>query len=230
MFQKLNSSGKKYIIISIILIFFQSALLFISAGNIYILRYWLFVIIQLGYIVFSLVILYFKTPELLNERGKKKEEALGWDVKLVKIINIQMVFILPVLIGLDYRLFWSYFNYYFLIPGFLLYAFSNLLVLQAMMKNKFFETNIRIQSDREHKIIKEWPYSFVRHPGYLGTILWLISVPFILGSLVGLLFSNLIIAAFILRTYHEDKFLAKELHGYKEYQKEIKYKLFPGIW
>jgi len=228
--QRLNSSGKKYIILTIVLILFQSGLLFISAGKVSIFRYWLFVTIQLVYIIFSFVILYFTNPELLNVRGEKKEDAKKWDIILVKIANILMIFFLPVIIGLDYRNKWLYLNLYYLIPGFFLYVFSNVLVLSSMIANVHFETNVRIQNERNHEIIKSWPYNFVRHPGYLGTILWLCGVPLILGSLCGLFFSMIISLVFIYRTKREDKFLANKLDGYNQYQNEVLYKLIPGIW
>jgi len=34
----------------------------------------------------------------------------------------------------------------------------------------------------------------------------------------------------IIRTNYEDKFLQKELTGYAEYCKEVKYRLVPFVW
>ena len=34
----------------------------------------------------------------------------------------------------------------------------------------------------------------------------------------------------IIRIIHEEKFLEKELNGYKEYKKKVKYRIIPFIW
>ena len=34
----------------------------------------------------------------------------------------------------------------------------------------------------------------------------------------------------IIRTEKEDRMLQEELPGYKEYNREVKYRLLPGVW
>ncbi len=149
----------------------------------------------------------------------------------MRMYNISAVFILPVVIGLDAGRFqWSYLNYYFLIPGYLLYIFSNILVIWAMMENKHFEATVRIQKDRGHKVITSGPYKLVRHPGYLAGIIYVIGLPMILGSVYGFIASAAAILIIIIRTGLEDKTLKNELEGYVEYSKKVKYRLIPGIW
>jgi protein-S-isoprenylcysteine O-methyltransferase Ste14 len=99
-----------------------------------------------------------------------------------------------------------------------------------MYINKFFSSVVRIQKDRGHKVIQDGPYKYVRHPGYVGIFFLAPAVPLILGSIWGLIPSGLFIIAIIIRTYLEDKTLHKELEGYKEYAKKVKYRLIPGIW
>jgi protein-S-isoprenylcysteine O-methyltransferase Ste14 len=40
----------------------------------------------------------------------------------------------------------------------------------------------------------------------------------------------LTIIAFVIRTALEDKTLQKELDGYSDYVKQVRYRLIPGIW
>ena len=56
------------------------------------------------------------------------------------------------------------------------------------------------------------------------------AMPLILGSLYA--FFILLAYPFIIakRIKHEEAFLAKELAGYTEYQKKVKYRLIPWIW
>jgi protein-S-isoprenylcysteine O-methyltransferase Ste14 len=63
-----------------------------------------------------------------------------------------------------------------------------------------------------------------------GIILGILSTPLALGSFIALIFSGLIMILFIIRTYLEDKTLQNELPGYKEYIKEVHYRLVPGLW
>jgi protein-S-isoprenylcysteine O-methyltransferase Ste14 len=65
--------------------------------------------------------------------------------------------------------------------------------------------------------------------GFIGILLF-ISLPLVLGSLVGLIPGCLSILLLIIRTHLEDMTLQKELPGYKQYSMKVKYKLLPGVW
>jgi protein-S-isoprenylcysteine O-methyltransferase Ste14 len=99
-----------------------------------------------------------------------------------------------------------------------------------MMVNTHFETTVRIQNDRGHKVITDGPYKMVRHPGYVGAILWVVATPLIIGSIVGLIPAVIACFVLIIRTLFEDSTLHRELDGYAEYAGKIKYRLLPGIW
>jgi protein-S-isoprenylcysteine O-methyltransferase Ste14 len=89
---------------------------------------------------------------------------------------------------------------------------------------------VRIQEERGHKVAQSGPYRFVRHPGYVGYILFTLATPICLASLWALIPAGLISALLILRTTLEDKTLLEELPGYKEYTLTVKHRLIPGIW
>jgi len=74
------------------------------------------------------------------------------------------------------------------------------------------------------------PYKYVRHPMYAGVVVWLFCLPLALGSLYALIPSVVMSILVIIRTSLEDKTLKKELAGYEEYSKEVKYRLLPGVW
>ena len=117
-----------------------------------------------------------------------------------------------------------------MIPGYLLYISSNILLIWAMALNRHFEATVRIQKDRGHKVITSGPYKIIRHPGYLSAILWAIGLPMILGSVYGFIPSAAAIIVIVIRTGLEDRTLLNELEGYTEYSKKVKYRLIPGIW
>ena len=73
-------------------------------------------------------------------------------------------------------------------------------------------------------------YGIVRHPMYAVTILLFLTMPLILGSIIS--FIIFLIYPFIIgkRIKNEEEVLEKDLKGYTEYKKKVKYKLIPFIW
>ena len=99
-----------------------------------------------------------------------------------------------------------------------------------MIMNPHFESTVRIQKDRGHKVITSGPYRIVRHPGYLAGVLYILSVPLIMGSFFTFIPVGMYILLMITRTILEDKTLQKELNGYSEYVQKMRYKRFPWVW
>jgi len=114
--------------------------------------------------------------------------------------------------------------------GLILMALGQLLFTWAMVSNPFFSTAVRIQIDRGHTVASGGPYRYVRHPGYVGYIVFLLATPLIFGSLWGLLPAAITGMLFIVRTALEDKTLLQELDGYKEYAQRVRYRLLPPLW
>jgi len=112
----------------------------------------------------------------------------------------------------------------------MLIAVSSILLNWAMIVNPHFEPTVRIQKDRGHKVITSGPYNIVRHPGYLAGILFILSIPLMIGSVFTFIPAGIYVFLVTVRTWLEDKTLQEELDGYSEYAERIKYRLFPGIW
>src|SRR5690606_25905194 len=101
--------------------------------------------------------------------------------------------------------------------------------LFAQKQNKFFSSTVRIQSDRNHTVCDTGLYKIVRHPAYLGSIIQAAGFPLLFGSLWSIFPVVLLIVLNIVRTSLEDKTLKKELNGYTEYSRKIRYKIFPYV-
>ena len=65
---------------------------------------------------------------------------------------------------------------------------------------------------------------------YSVTILLFLSMPLILGSLISFFIFLIYPIIIIFRIQNEEKVLEKDLKGYKEYKKKVKYRLIPFIW
>ena len=230
--RKLNKFGLKVLVGTFLGPFIQVALLFISAGRVNIPVGWVYLVVSFVGMFGGIMLVYKANPELLNHRGQweKKKDTKPWDKVLLIAFGITGFYILPVVTGLDIRFQWSYFGIHFTIAGIVLFLVGSVIINWAMIVNTHFETTVRIQNERGHKVITAGPYKMVRHPGYVGAILWAVATPLIIGSVVGLIPAGIACFVLIIRTWLEDKTLHSELNGYIEYVGRVKYRLFPGIW
>jgi protein-S-isoprenylcysteine O-methyltransferase Ste14 len=138
---------------------------------------------------------------------------------------------MPVVAGLDVgRFHWSNLDFAFVFPGVVLLILSTFLLNWAMAVNPFFEPTVRIQKDRDHKVIANGPYNIVRHPGYLAGLAYIFSAPLIIGSVFAFVPAGVYMILVLVRTSLEDRTLCEELIGYTEYSKKVRYRLFPWIW
>jgi len=171
-------------------------------------------------------------PGLLAERarGINTEGTKRWDKVVAGVGAGIMPFASQILSAFDYRFTWSSLSTAVNFFGLVIIILGYLLFLWAMVSNAFFAEGVRIQTERGHAVCGSGPYRWVRHPGYVGSILSIIGTPLLLDSLWGLIPSLMGAAAFILRTVLEDLTLQDELKGYKSYTERVRYKLIPGIF
>lgn len=103
------------------------------------------------------------------------------------------------------------------------------LVTWAMVANTFFALANRIQSEHGHTVATGGPYRYVRHPGYVGAMLFELATPILLGSFWALLPGGLSALLMVVRTALEDRTLQRELAGYVDYLQQVRYRLLPGV-
>jgi protein-S-isoprenylcysteine O-methyltransferase Ste14 len=104
------------------------------------------------------------------------------------------------------------------------------LVLWAMAVNRFFSPAVRIQQERGHEVISSGPYGLVRHPGYLGMMVAALCSGPALGSWWAIVPIAGYVLLILLRVVVEDRFLHRELGGYAQYAKRVRFRLIPGVW
>jgi protein-S-isoprenylcysteine O-methyltransferase Ste14 len=213
------------------LVFF-AAMLFLCAGTLSWVWGWVFTGLFLIASIVNVLILVPTNPALLADRSRGiREGTKTWD----KFITTFAAGLLPmaswVVSGLDMRNEWSPpMPPAFQIGGAVFFALGWALLLWATASNAFFSTTVRIQHERGHTVQTGGPYQFVRHPGYVGAVVYQLATPFLLGSWWALIPMILSLPLYVLRTALEDRTLHEELDGYEEYAQQTRYRLVPGIW
>lgn len=205
---------------------------FIAAGRINLVRPWFFFVSSFLHYSISIGIQYIFNPELLVERLKlKRSGSKMWDEILMRASNLVILILVPAVAGLDIGRFrFSLLAINYVVIGLTLFIISSVLLNWSMLENPHFEPTVRIQRDRDHKVIESGPYRFVRHPGYLSAILFISSIPFLIGSLFSFIPAGVYTVLMVTRTLLEDRTLQRELKGYPEYANKVKYRLIPWIW
>jgi len=210
------------------------AVLFVAvAGTLLVRGFWLYAITVIVYQVISLLFIVPKHPaymELAARRQLKRENAKAWDKVLVWLLSICSM-LMYVVAALDLgRLQWGLLAWQFVPLGIALYALGSGFNQWAMLHNPNFERLVRIQGETEHRVAATGPYQYLRHPGYLGSALFYVGFPLIVGSGLSFLPSIVCIGILMGRTYLEDRTLIEELDGYRDYTENVRYRLWPYLW
>ena len=102
--------------------------------------------------------------------------------------------------------------------------------LWAMYKNRFFSGVVRIQEERGHHVIDTGPYRFIRHPVYLGSVIYLLALPIVLTSYWALIPAVLTVIIALICIFMEENTLKRDLTGYGNYMQQVRFRLVPDIW
>ena len=205
---------------------FAGTLLFLPAGTLQFWNAWLFIALLFIPVLLLGIFLFIKNPSLLERRldAKEKNKTQGAVVKAAGL----MFFIGFIVAGLDRRFSWSSLPAWLVVLSSVILLISYALYAEVMRENAFLSRTIEIQE--KQTVITTGLYGYVRHPMYSVTIFLFLSIPFVLGSWVSLIFFLPYLPLIVIRIFNEEKFLEKNLNGYKDYKKKVKYRLIPHIW
>ena len=197
-----------------------SILLFIPAGTFNYWNAWLFIGILFIPMFIAGIILMIKNPMLLKNRlDIKEKEKDQKDVILYSGLMFLSGFIIA---GLNYRFSWI------IIPNIIIIISSSIFIISYILYAEVLRENIKIEKNQ--KVIDTGLYSIVRHPMYSITIILFLTIPLILGSIISFLIFLIYPIIISKRINNEEELLEKELKGYTEYKKKVKYRLIPFIW
>ncbi|MEW6111752.1 MAG: isoprenylcysteine carboxylmethyltransferase family protein [Thermodesulfobacteriota bacterium] len=204
--------------------------LLISAGTWYWIEAWCLLAALAACMALDFVVLIRSNPDVIETRLQKERGAKRWDLFLSPAMVITW-FVGLIVAGLDHRFGWSP-PIMLGIKGvaMVLFVAGNLIVLWAMVVNKFFAKLVRIQTEKGHATISVGPYRYVRHPGYAGWFLSSVAGPLVLGSFWAEVPIACALVVTVVRTVLEDRTLRQELPGYQDYSRRVRYRLVPWLW
>ena len=148
----------KQLFLTSIFLFVQLIVFFISAGYLTDTRSWLYFIIAFVHYVVSTTVQFKLNPELLVQRLKlKREGSKLWDEILMRLSNLTVIILIPIFAGLDFRFGLSFLDSIIVWVG-LIFAIASTIILNwAMIVNPHFEPTVRIQKERNHRVIRNGP-------------------------------------------------------------------------
>jgi protein-S-isoprenylcysteine O-methyltransferase Ste14 len=208
----------------------QAGILFLAAGRLNWTWAWVYLGICLVSVAINGTIMLRTSPETIAERGRP-QETRDWDKVIGGLWALVLYLVLPLVAGLDVRFGWTReLGAAWNLAGAAVLAVGLGLGGWAMIANAYFSTAVRIQSDRGQTVCRTGPYRFVRHPGYVGFTLQSLGTPLLLGSLWALIPGITAAALMVIRTSFEDRMLQTELPGYRDYARQVRFRLVPGVW
>jgi len=228
--KKISSYSKKAIIKNISLYLISALVFFLCSGRINVLRGWIYYILVISGAVINNCILVIFNPEVLDSRAEEGSNTKSWDKIILGFYFLSHIVFITGVSGLDVRYGWSQLTHLHIPLGVLLYVISLYISTWAMVTNKHFERTVRLQNERNHKVVDKGPYQYIRHPGNLGMILASCVQPLVVGSVYAFIPSIFAAVLVVVRTKLEDEMLQKELYGYKAYTEIVKYRLIPKVW
>jgi protein-S-isoprenylcysteine O-methyltransferase Ste14 len=163
----------------------------------------------------------------LNRRGVR---GVPFQDTVLLITLLLQITITMVAAYSDAANFWKMPNWDFIRTfGLTLFAISGLLIIfSALSLKQYFSKSVTVQQD--HRLITRGMYRFIRHPWYLGMMLWGLGVSFVFLSLIGFALSLVLIAVYFWRISEEEKFMAQEFGGDWAIYKNKTRKLVPFLY
>jgi len=225
----MNSLNMKAFAGLLFLLLAMAALLFIPAWTLDYWQAWTFLAVYFAASLAITLYLMKADPKLLERRMSGGPTAEKEPTQRIIMFLASLGFIgLLVVPALDHRFAWSHMQAYAALAGDGLVVLGWLGIFFVFKENTFTSATIELAPD--HKVISTGPYALVRHPMYAGGLVMLAGMPIALASWWGLLVLVAMMPALLWRLFDEERFLARNLPGYGEYQKTVRYRLIPLVW
>ena len=195
-------------------------LIFLPAGTLDFFQGWLLLEILFIPMLFAGIVMMVKNPELLKRRLDAKEKQNDQSI----VIKLSGVMFLAgfIIAGLGIRFDWYVLPRKVVVLFAVIFLLAYLLYAEVLRENTYLSRIIEIQEGQ--KVIDTGVYGIVRHPMYSATLLLFLSMPLVLGSIYSFLIFLVYPLIIAKRIKGEEAYLERELDGYREYKKKVKYR------
>lgn len=201
-------------------------LLFLPAGTLCYTYGWLLMGLLFAPMLIAGFVMFFKSPDFLRKRLDAKEKQ-GTQKGVVAASGLMFIAAFAVA-GLDHRFGWSRMPGWVTVVASALFLLDYAMYAEVMRENAFLSRTIKVEHNQT--VVDTGLYGIVRHPMYAVTIDLFMLMPLILGSWYALIPMAVYPVVIVVRLTAEEALLTKELPGYADYKKKVKYRLLPFIW
>ena len=201
-------------------------LIFLPAGTIRYPGAWLLIAILFVPMLTAGVIMWIKSPELLQKRLNIRERQK--EQKEVISLSLLMFVAGFIVAGLDFHFGWSSMFGWINFAAAVLFLLGYLLYGEVLRENAWLSRTIEVQEHQQ--VVSTGLYGVVRHPMYAASILMFLAMPLVLGSLWAFIIFLIYPMLMVMRIKNEEEVLREGLAGYGEYTEKVRYRLIPFIW
>lgn len=207
----------------------MGVLVFVPAGTLDYWQAWVYLSVFLCASALITLDLMRRDPDLLKRRMRGGPTAEKTPAQRVIMSFAPLGFVsLLVVAGFDRRLGSSAVPVPAVAAGEVLTAVGFYFISLVYRENTF--TSATIEVTEGQRVISTGPYRIVRHPMYASASLYLLGTPLALGSWWAFVGVGLMLPFLIWRLLDEERLLARDLPGYRQYQLRVRSRLIPGVW
>jgi protein-S-isoprenylcysteine O-methyltransferase Ste14 len=200
-------------------------MIFLPAGTVDYWQGWVFLAVLFGSGALTTIYFLRRDRALLERRARVAEKEPAQKVIVSLLYGLFLATV--ILSALDHRMHWSADIPPLAILGDALVILGSYVYFLVFRENSFAASTIQVAPDQ--RVISTGPYAFVRHPLYVGLLIFVTGIPLALGSYWALVLVAPVLPLIVWRLQNEESFLAKHLAGYREYQLKVRWRLIPGL-
>jgi protein-S-isoprenylcysteine O-methyltransferase Ste14 len=201
-------------------------LIFLPAGTLRYWQAWVFLAVASLCGWLTAAYLWRKDRGLLERRLRVAEKEPAQ--KIIVVLLYSLIATVVVISARDHQMHWSADVPQLAVFGDVLVIAGSYVYFLVFRENSFAASTIQVADGQ--RVISTGPYAVVRHPLYVGLLIFVIGISLALGSYWSLLLVVPLLALIVWRLQNEEAFLIKRQAGYAQYRAAVRWRLIPGVF
>lgn len=168
-------------------------------------------------------------PQVGRNQEKRKSEVTehNLDLVLVQVFSLAVVLLAPLsdersILTLSFSDTSRFIGLAFLVPGFIL--------MQMAEKYLAKQFSVQVTVRENHKLIQNGPYTYVRHPRYLGILTFFTGISLTFRSLLAVLLVVGLAVVLVWRVFAEEALMQKEFGKEWEEYRSRSWRILPFVF